>query len=304
MKPLVSVIITTYNRRGMAKEAVDSVLQQDFLDYELIVVDDGSTDGTKDELKTYEHIHYVYQENQGISRARNQGIKLAQGDFVCFLDSDDLWVPQKLGVQLAMLEENPDINLTYTDEIWIRKGRRVNPKKKHQKYSGWIFNKCLPLCIISPSSVMLKKDIFEVIGLFDEGLAVCEDYDLWLRIAARFPVLFINQKLIIKRGGHADQLSHRFWGNDRFRVQALEKIINGGTLNEHQKGSAVRELIQKSAVLENGFRKRKKIEQADYYQNRRKGKHPLLHLRGPGRKMPPIAQCGGHGSHFYHGLGR
>ena len=266
MKPLVSVIITTYNRCAMVGEAIESVLKQDFVDYEIIVVDDGSTDSTNDALRKYSQVNYFYQANQGISRARNQGLVLSQGELVCFLDSDDLWLPNKLVVQVKFMQDHPDFKLNYTDEIWIRKGRRVNPRKRHQKYSGWIFEKSLPLCIISPSSVMLRKEVFDGVGLFDERLPVCEDYDLWLRITSRFPVFFINQKLIIKRGGHEDQLSHRFWGNDRFRVQALEKIINEGVIHKQQKELAIQELVTKSIILENGFRKRGALSEADYYQ--------------------------------------
>jgi len=251
----------------MLKEAIDSVRSQDFVDYEIIVIDDGSTDGTEKLFKDYPEIIYFYQSNQGVSRARNQGIKMARGKFICFLDSDDRWLPTKLSHQVKVMEENPEVPLSYTDEIWIRNGKRVNPKKKHQKYSGWIFEKCLSLCIISPSSVMLKKEVFKTVGVFDESLPVCEDYDLWLRITARFPVFFINKKLIIKQGGHEGQLSHQFWGNDRFRVQSLEKIINAGILNEERKKQAIQELINKCLILEQGFRKRGKLFEAQYYQN-------------------------------------
>jgi glycosyltransferase involved in cell wall biosynthesis len=267
MKPSVSVIITTYNRREFVKEAIESVLKQDFLDYEIIVVDDGSTDGTKEVLQKYNNVHFFYQENQGVSRARNQGLKLAQGEFISFLDSDDLWLPNKLFVQITVMGKNPEISITYTDEIWVRRGKRVNPRQKHQKYSGWIFERCLPLCIISPSSVMLRQQVFEEVGAFDEDLPVCEDYDLWLRISARFPILFINEKLIVKQGGHKDQLSHRFWGNDRFRVKALEKIISDDILDGRQKQLVIQELIKKSIILENGFKKRGKMEESNYYQS-------------------------------------
>jgi len=267
MKPTVSVIITTFNRRSFVREAIESVLKQEFHDYEIIVVDDGSADGTRDSLDKYNSIDYRYQKNQGISRARNQGIELAKGEFITFLDSDDLWLPKKLSIQMEQMEKNPEIKVSYTDEIWIRNGRRVNPKKRHQKYSGWIFDRCLPLCIISPSSVMLQKEVFDQVGYFDENLPVCEDYDLWLRISARFPLLFIDKKLIVKQGGHGDQLSNRFWGNDRFRVDALKKIISDGGLNDSQRKTAARELITKSAILENGFRKRGKLREADYYLN-------------------------------------
>lgn len=267
MSPSVSVILTTYNRKAFVTEALESVLHQDFTDYEIIVIDDGSTDGTETVISNYKGVRYVYQKNQGVSHARNQGLSLAQGKFVCFLDSDDLWLPKKLSTQVTVMQKNPEAKVTYTDEIWIRKGRRVNPMRKHQKYSGRIFEKCLARCIISPSSVMITREVFDHVGLFDTSLPVCEDYDLWLRIASRFPVLFINQKIIIKRGGHEDQLSHRLWGNDRFRVRALEKIIDDPLLEEENRNLAIQELIKKSTVLEGGFRKRGKVEEADHYRN-------------------------------------
>ena len=133
-----------------------------------------------------------------------------------------------------VMEENPDYPCCYTDEIWIRRGKRVNPRKKHAKYSGWIYNRCLPLCIISPSSVMLRRGIFEQIGFFDEAFPVCEDYDLWLRLTARYPVFFIEKPLIMKRGGHDDQLSSRNWGNDIYRVKAIEKMLQMGVRVEQQ----------------------------------------------------------------------
>ena len=267
MKPTVSVIITTHNRRVFVQEAIESVLKQDFSDYEIIVVDDGSTDGTEEALRASKDITYCYQENRGVSRARNHGLEIARGKLISFLDSDDLWTPRKLKIQTEVMEKKPEINVTYTDEIWIRNGSRVNPKNKHRKYSGLIFEKCLPLCIISPSSVMLRREVFDKVGTFDEDLPVCEDYDLWLRIAARFPILFINEKLIIKRGGHEGQLSHRFWGNDRFRVKALEKIIDDAFLDVRQKKLAAQELIRKSGILAQGFSKREKREEAFYYKD-------------------------------------
>ena len=174
--PKVSVIIPTYNRLPMLKEAVNSVLAQHFEDMELIVVDDGSTDGTAEEMKRYGGRVRLLQhsENRGVSAARNRGVLHAKGKYIAFLDSDDLWVKGKLKTQEAFLDDNPHYPLCYTDEIWIRKGKRVNPMRKHAKYSGWIFEKCLPLCIISPSSAMMRKTLFSKIGLFDEALPVCE----------------------------------------------------------------------------------------------------------------------------------
>ena len=182
----VSVIITTYNRRSYLKEAVSSVLAQEYPEKEVIVVDDGSTDGSHEEVRGMP-VRYIRKENGGISSARNAGIRATEGDYVAFLDVDDLWLKGKLASQIALMER-VGYDISYTDEIWIRNGKRINQKLRHRKYSGWIFEHCLPLCIISPSSVVIRREVFEVAGLFDEGLAVCEDYDMWLRISYRVSV--------------------------------------------------------------------------------------------------------------------
>jgi glycosyltransferase involved in cell wall biosynthesis len=268
MSPKVSVIIPTYNRLSMVKEAVDSVLKQDFEDFELIVVDDGSTDETVKEIKRYGGRVRLLQhsENRGVSAARNKGILHAKGKYIAFLDSDDLWVKGKLKIQVAFLDENPHYPLCYTDEIWIRRGRRVNPKIKHTKYSGWIFEKCLPLCTISPSSAVMRKTVFSKVGLFDEALPVCEDYDFWLRISARFPIFFINKKLIVKRGGHSDQLSQRSWGNDRYRVIALEKLLSEPYITPEERKMILDEMKRKCQILSKGFLKRGNETEARQYQ--------------------------------------
>jgi len=265
--PRVSAIITTYNRRNFVQEAVDSVLAQSYGDWELFLVDDGSIDGTGEALQGYgERLRYIFQENEGASAARNRGLELAQGDFIAFLDSDDLWMPQKLQVQVDFMDEHSDCQICYTDETWIRRGRRVNPKKRHAKYSGEIYPHCLPLCIISPSSALMQRSLFEEVGVFDPALPVCEDYDLWLRVAARFPVFFIPQRLIVKRGGHPDQLSQSSWGNDRYRVTALVKILQSGALTPEQRRLTVEELHRKCRVLIHGYRKRGKEAEAKRYQ--------------------------------------
>ena len=266
--PKVSIIIPTYNRLPMLKEAVNSVLAQQFEDMELIVVDDGSTDGTAEEMKQYGgRVKLIQQsQNRGVSGARNKGILHARGKYVAFLDSDDLWVKGKLKIQVSFLDENPHYPICYTDEIWIRKGKRVNPMLKHSKYSGWIFEKCLPLCIISPSSVVMKRTLFPRVGLFDEALPVCEDYDFWLRISARFPIFFINRKLIIKRGGHPDQLSQKSWGNDRCRVIALEKLLSEPYIGSEEREMILNEMKKKCSVLYKGFLKRRNEMEARHYQ--------------------------------------
>jgi len=267
--PFVSVIIPTYNRRELLSEAIGSVLNQAYEDFQLVIVDDGSTDGTKDMIKEYRdpRINYIFQKKRGVSNARNRGIFESCGEYVSFLDSDDLWKRDKLKIQTDLMNNKKDIFISYTDEIWMRKGIRVNPMNKHKKYSGWIFEKCLPLCIVSPSSVMIRRELFNDIGLFDESLPVCEDYDMWLRISSQYPIFLIDKKLIIKRGGHPGQLSKRSWGNDIYRVKALLKILNGDHLSQNYRKKAREELIKKCRILANGYFKRGKIKKGNQYIN-------------------------------------
>ena len=264
-KTQVSVIIPTYNRGHILSDAIDSVLAQDFDDYELIVVDDGSTDNTMAILNGYSNkIKVCKQTNQGVSAARNHGIAVSSGELIAFLDSDDLWLPKKLAVQVAFFNSTPEAMICQTQEIWIRNGVRVNPKKRHQKPGGRIFKKSLELCLVSPSAVMLRRQLFDSVGLFDESLPACEDYDLWLRISSRFPVHLIDKPLIVKKGGHADQLS-RMKGLDRFRIRSLVKIINSGILTMVQKKAAISVLNRKCAIYANGCLKRNRPDEAMYY---------------------------------------
>ena len=264
-KPLVSVIIPTYNRGWVIKEAIDSVLDQDFSDYELIVVDDGSDDNTPAVLAAYEKKFTVLrQPNKGVSAARNRDIAAASGQLIAFLDSDDLWLPQKLSTQVKFFQDHPDAVINQTQERWVRKGVRVNPKKRHHKFSGMIFEQSLALCLVSPSAVMIKKSLFEVVGVFDESLPACEDYDLWLRISCRYPVHLIDSPLIIKRGGHADQLS-RAAGLDKYRIQSLVKILESDLLSSEQFKAAAGTLKQKCEVYAGGCRKRGREKEAEYF---------------------------------------
>ncbi len=269
--PKISVIIPAYNRCQMLKQAVDSVLSQDFTDFELIVSDDGSTDHTQEMLRAYENrIIFIRQENKGVSAARNRGIISASGDLIAFLDSDDLWMPEKLSEQVAFFNSNPDALICQTEEIWIRNSMRVNPKKKHRKLSGMIFEASLLLCLVSPSAVMMRRSIFDEVGLFDETLPACEDYDLWLRIGCRYPIFLTDTPLIVKRGGHADQLSGEP-GLDKFRIQSLKKILDSGMLSAEQSVAAVKVLKEKCAVYAGGCLKRGREDEALYYKRLAEG---------------------------------
>jgi len=262
----VSVIIPTYNRAALVKEAIASVLAQNFRDYELIVIDDGSTDNTLEAIRPFlKSLRYIYQKNQGVSRARNRGVKAAGGEFVAFLDSDDLWLKDKLLSQINFFESHPSAQICYTEEIWFRRGRRVNPKLKHRKYNGWIFEKAFSICLISPSSVMIRRELLDKVGLFDENLPACEDYDLWLRITKDYPIYLIDKPLIIKRNGHPGQLSQQYWGLDRFRVQALEKLLQDH-ITLQQRILVLKQLTSRLHILAQGAFKRKKLRAAMYYR--------------------------------------
>lgn len=264
---LVSVIIPTYNRASLVVEAVDSVLAQSFRNLELIVIDDGSTDETAARLAAYgAGLRYDRQERFGVSAARNRGLALAQGEWVAFLDSDDLWLPKKLEVQADFFARNPGAEICQTGEVWIRNGRRVNPRRKHAKPSGDIFEPSLELCLVSPSAVMLRKSLFSLVGTFDPRLPACEDYDLWLRIACRRPVFLIDEALVIKRGGHSDQLSRSTPALDRYRIQALVKLLQSGELAPGQSAAALRMLEKKCRIYGQGCWKRGKTEEGEYYR--------------------------------------
>jgi len=268
--PKVSVIIPTYNRAWCVAQAITSVLKQTYTDFELIVVDDGSTDETPDVLreitKNCKNVRCFRQDNKGASAARNLGIAKSRGEYITFLDSDDLWKKKKLEEQVSCALQNSEHLVFYTDEIWIRNGGFVNPMKKHAKHSGWIFQKCLPLCIISPSSVFMHASVFSTVGLFDEEFVVCEDYDMWLRLSNLFYIHWMPKRLIIKHGGHEDQLSHKYWGNDLFRLKAILKIIEAPLTLDFNRKMAITELKSRCKILHTGFLKRGKHEESKLFE--------------------------------------
>ncbi len=264
----ISVIVPTFNRADLLPRALDSIRSQELSEFnvelEVIVVDDGSTDTTEHLIEQcYSDVCYVKQAQKGVSAARNLGLEQATGEWVALLDSDDEWLPHKLAAQLRRLEDQR-LKICHTEEIWVRNGVRVNQMNKHQKSGGDVFERCLPLCAMSPSSILIHQDVFDHVGVFDEALPACEDYDLWLRMAAHYSVAFIEQPSIIKYGGHHDQLSRAFWGMDRFRVTALEKLLTQRTvslqLSSEQYNQTRNVLIKKNRILLNGAKKHQNNE--------------------------------------------
>lgn len=258
----VSVIIPTFNRFSLISRAIDSVLNQTIKPFEIIVVDDGSSDNTSTFIKNnYKSVKLIKQKNLGVSKARNVGIKNSSGDWIALLDSDDEWKKNKLEVQIKSLSEYDYYSVCHTNEIWIRNGIRVNQKKRHQKYGGDIFDKCLDICRISPSSIIFKKNIINDVGWFDESLSICEDYDLWLRITANFKILFIDKPLVIKYGGHSDQLSKSVNGIEAYRIKSLENLLSNTKLIKDYKLLTIKMLITKLGIYKKGLLKRHKTNE-------------------------------------------
>ena len=254
----ISVVIPTLNRKDFLKKAIDSVLKQKFSPHEIIVVDNLSSDGTLEMINAdYPSVKTFVQSIKGVSATRNLGIRKSEGNWIAFLDSDDQWHHEKLKMQVEHIREDENqVFLSHTDETWYRDNEIINQKLKHQKRGGFIFEFCLPLCCISPSSSLVRRKIFDQIGFFDENLDVCEDYDFWLRYCSQYPVNFVNRKLTYKYGGHSDQLSKKNWGMDRFRVESLEKLINSNSLKKDQMVMAAETLIKKISIIVEGAKKR------------------------------------------------
>ena len=264
----ISVIVPTFNRKDMLSRALLSIFSQSHEPFEVIVVDNGSNDNTQEMLRDeFPQVRLLLEPEKGVSRARNKGICEATGEWIAFLDSDDEWQPDKLEVQTREILGSENI-ISHTDELWYRNGVRVNPKNVHKKSGGYIFDRCLELCCISPSSVMVKKTLFDEIGYFDEKLPACEDYDMWLRVCSKYPILFVDKPLTIKHGGHGDQLSKKYWGMDRFRVEAIEKIINSEKLTGSQREAAKLKLQEKLKILIDGGQKRLNEETVSIYSKK------------------------------------
>lgn len=268
-QPFFSVIIPTFNRVKFLKKAVDSVLGQTFDDLELIVVDDGSTDGTKELISSYtdERIKYLHGTNRGVASSRNRGLFQSKGLFIAFLDSDDYWLNVKLEKIKEHIDSYPEIKVFHTEEIWYRRGELLNQRRKHKKPSGDVYKKALPLCCISISTAVIKKEVFERIGAFDEDFEACEDYDFWLRVTNEYEIKLIPEYLTIKDGGRPDQLSSRIWGLDRFRIKALEKMLSSGKLSSDAYKTTLMELEKKCRVFSLGCEKRGKKREASIYKD-------------------------------------
>lgn len=267
----ISVVIPTYNRGELLSRAIQSVFKQQYPCDEIIVVDDGSTDKTHELVAAhskvkYPVVKYVYQPNKGPAAARNLGIKQSKYSFIAFLDSDDHWHKEKLKKQIAGMEKNPDILISHTREKWLRRGKHLNQKKKHQPSNGDIFEHCLQLCAVGMSTVMVRRELFELVGTFDETFRCCEDYDIWIRTSSKHPFLLIDAPLTIKEGGREDQVSYQYRiGMDKFRIRSIMSLLENGLLTEDQRNSCLRELQKKCRVYGTGCIKHNKVAEGEKF---------------------------------------
>lgn len=256
----VSVIIPVYNREKMLRRAVKSVLRQTYSDYECIIVDDGSDVLPDLSWCSDSRFRLIPSVGKGVSAARNEGIRKSQGKYIAFLDSDDEWEPEMLKRLTGYFENHPDKVICQSRDRWIYRGQEKTIPQYLSKTSGDIFELSLRRCMISPSSVMLKRDVFQSCGYFDEKLPACEDYELWLRITARYFVGLVDEPLLIRYAGHNDQLSVRYALMDRFRIYALKKFLKNKTISDKKKKQAACLVLkEKCAVVAKGAFKRKRF---------------------------------------------
>lgn len=267
-RPFFSIIIPTYNRRGFLAVAIDSVLRQTFPDFELIIIDDGSEDNSEELCLSFkdDRIRYFSQEHRGVSFSRNEGLRKAKGEYICFLDTDDRFLSRKLARTGSFIQKYPEYMIFHTEELWYRNCKILAQKKYHQKPEGNVFKEALRLCCISPSCACIKREVFETVGLFDETLPACEDYDFWLRATSRYQVKLIPEILTLKQGGHPDQLSRKYPAMDTFRIKAIKKVLAQGSLSAEQKNTALKELKNKCMIFIQGAEKRNNKKEAEHYR--------------------------------------
>ncbi len=196
-------------------------------------------------------------------KARNAGVEAARGGLIAFLDSDDLWMPARLERQLACLKAKAGTRLVHTRELWLREGREVSQSGQVHARLGDVFADSLRKCVIGPSTVLIEKSLLAELGGFREDIEVAEDYELWIRLAAREMVGYVDEKLVVKRAGGWDQLSEKYGMIEGFRIAALEAIVASSALPPSRMEAARAELSRKYRVFAAGARKRGRNAEAD-----------------------------------------
>ena len=256
---LVSVIIPVYNRYEQLTEAVESVLRQTFQNYEIIIVDDGSEDERIEWFSISNGLKYYKTEHTGMPGfVRNRGFEIARGNYIAFLDSDDMWNIYKLERQFQYMDKHPEYRIMHTKEIWIRNGKILSQSKQKHKREGDIFKDGLKKCIVGPSTVLLESSLFEEFGGFREDLEIAEDYELWLRVLSKYEIGYLDESLIIKRDGDWAQLSKKYDYIEIFRIKGLKDLVENGYFEEKKMAEARKELMRKIEIYMKGVKKRGK----------------------------------------------
>jgi glycosyltransferase involved in cell wall biosynthesis len=276
-----SLVIPVYNRRELLLEALSSVLAQTRLPTEIILVDDGSSDGSAEAARFFlaekgggVSWNILTLEHSGMAGAvRNRGVEAARSEWIAFLDSDDLWEPEKLASQEAYIAAHPNVRLVHTREKWLRGDKIISQKKQKHKREGDIFSDALVKCIIGPSTTVIRKDLWDQTGGFRENIEIAEDYELWLRITAGDAVGYIDTPLITKRAGGWDQLSEKYGQIEKFRLQGLGDLVESDWfrkqgLEERRCELARGEFIRKCQIYALGCEKRGRREEALYWKEK------------------------------------
>jgi len=270
-KDLVSIIIPVYNREKMICEAVDSVLRQTYSHWELIIADDGSVDNTLkilDRYKNFPQIRVLTLKHIGFpGEVRNRAVEVANGRWLAFLDSDDIWIEEKLEKQINYLENHLNFRFIHTLERWERNGKIISQAHRKHEKEGDLFKTSLGKCEIGPSTVIMERDLFVQFRGFRSDLEICEDYEFWLRLTAEIPVAYIDEELVIKRGGHKNQLSTKYGFIEIFKISALKFLVDMEKFEGERMNLARRELARKCRIYSKGCRKRGREKEASEYES-------------------------------------
>jgi Glycosyltransferases, probably involved in cell wall biogenesis len=242
MKPSVSVIIATYNYGQYLAEALDSVLAQTYHDYEIVVVDDGSTDNTADVLLPYlskPNVRYQRTDHVGQPAAKNIGIRQARGKYIAFLDADDRWLPQKLEKQIARFEADAEVGLVFTRRYWIDEHGSRLPLRSLTLYRGFVLPEIFRNNFVCFSSSMVRRDVLEDVGMFDESIPLAIDYELWLRVASKHHFDYVDERLVEYRTGHAN-LSRRAEERLYIALMIMRRFLDRNAASDRLTPSHVR----------------------------------------------------------------
>lgn len=266
----VAVVIPVFNRAELLPRAVESVLAQTFRPTELVVVDDGSNErygATREKLEAAGFRWLELSRNQGVAAARNAGAALTSSEWIAFLDSDDEWHSEKLARQLAWHEANPEVRISQTRENWVRSGVPVNKPDHWEPVESDMAGASRRRCMIGPSCVMMRRDLWSEVGGFDPRYRVCEDFELWLRITALNRVGLVDgEALVTKYGGHRDQLSTTTPALDRYRIVALLEMLGRGGMKEDDRIDIIAVIGEKANIVAKGAEKRGEVVRADFYR--------------------------------------